>query len=316
MKQDFHGFPRIGDLFFDIQEGIENELFLPSALPWQPLALLGNILNAICSTRSQSMQQYIKADPGSNELDFEAYMNSDDEYPKHKNFKHNMEPGTFMQTEIGVVSNDNHPFPYLHKVCDKIEPGAYVDERLSSMRGGWGLRCDATGRIQGPVFFGRGVQIRQTGMVQGSIVGNGKCPNFASGCRSWDSAMETGAGCIIGNGVAVRRSLIRSPGVKIESGTQVVDCIIGRGVYINSGAQIAHERFNGKSIVIPFMDEQGYERSFDTGLTKLGAVIGDGCYVGVNVTMHPGVILMPGCQVKGGTILKSGVYYPQSFFNR
>jgi NDP-sugar pyrophosphorylase family protein len=94
----------------------------------------------------------------------------------------------------------------------------------------------------------------------------------------------------------------------------VVDCIFGKRVYIDAGAQFAHENFSGKEIVLRFFNgEEISGVGIRTGLKKLGAIIGDDCYVGANVTMHPGVILMPGCRVHGGQTLNSGIYTKEYF---
>jgi hypothetical protein len=48
---------------------------------------------------------------------------------------------------------------------------------------------------------------------------------------------------------------------------------------------------------------------YQTGLRKLGAVLGDGCRTGCNTVLNPGVLMAPGCVTYPNVCLRSG-YYP------
>ncbi|MDF1497555.1 MAG: hypothetical protein P1P90_05890 [Patescibacteria group bacterium] len=205
-----------------------------------------------------------------------------------------------------VKRNPKCIYPCVEDVYKQEPPYPYVDPRSLRLRGGFHLKCDGSAKLLGPAYIGPSVQVRHNGGILGFVI-------LGDGISHAEEPNEEniGIGGIIGHGVTARRCVIRA-GVKIEAHTEAVDCIIGKNVYIDAGAQFPHENFSEREVSFHRFDEEPLQGGpVLTGRKKLGCIIGDGCFVGANVTMHPGTLLMPGCRVPGGTVLEAGVYTPE-----
>jgi UDP-N-acetylglucosamine diphosphorylase / glucose-1-phosphate thymidylyltransferase / UDP-N-acetylgalactosamine diphosphorylase / glucosamine-1-phosphate N-acetyltransferase / galactosamine-1-phosphate N-acetyltransferase len=117
-----------------------------------------------------------------------------------------------------------------------------------------------------------------------------------------------GAGCYIGNNALLRGGVFLSEKVIIGSGCEIKtsllfsgtsvahfnfigDSIIGSGVNIEAGAVIANHLNERENKIISVTDGA---QTFDTGVEKFGAVVGDHCKIGANAVLSPGTLLKPG----------------------
>lgn len=160
--------------------------------------------------------------------------------------------------------------------------------------GGAERNWDSASTLFGPIWFGRGVTIR----VSAKIIG----PSLID-----DSAF-------INTAAQVTRSILGQK-TQIEEGATVKDAIIGSNVWVCAGARLTsrceddpqHERevltqLPGKSI---------FDDPISTGRRKMGPIVGDGCVIGANAVLKPGVILLPGYKVPAGRVMHAGIYHPQ-----
>jgi acetyltransferase-like isoleucine patch superfamily enzyme len=208
---------------------------------------------------------------------------------------------------ILVTKNLACNYPCVQDVYEQEITYPEIDMRGLLIRGGYFLQCDGSAKLMGPVYIGPAVQIRHNGGILGHvIIGDGETHNHPS------EPGHEGHGGIIGQGVTVRRSIIRAGG-KIHSGSEIVDCLIGRNVSIGPGAQFAHENFSGRLVSLPRFNDEPVSEPIQTGRQKLSIVIGDNCFIGANVTAYPGVVLFPNCRIPGGSVLKPGIYTPDYF---
>lgn len=99
--------------------------------------------------------------------------------------------------------------------------------------------------------------------------------------------------CIIGPSSELKSSVILS-GSKLAHLNFVGDSIIGSDVNIEAGAMVANYRneLEDKAIRI---EHEG--QVIETGVTKFGALIGDGTRIGANAVIAPGAILVAGSRV-------------------
>lgn len=210
---------------------------------------------------------------------------------------------------IKVRENESHPYPCVRDACEHIEFGAVLDWRMNRQRGGRNCVIDGSASMSDLVFLGDKAQLRHNCAVLGPVViGDGE--SFNDG--RFDPEKEIGIGGVIGRNVAVKKSIIRA-GARITSGTDIVYSIIGRDVVMDPNATILCKRFDREEEIV-LHRYNGEERPpFHTRHQRLGAFIGDSCKIG-SVKLHPGVILMPGCEVPSrvGELL-SGVYTPEYF---
>jgi len=99
--------------------------------------------------------------------------------------------------------------------------------------------------------------------------------------------------CTIGPGAEVKTSLI-FPGSALAHFNFVGDSILGSGVNLEAGSIIANHRneLDGDTMRI-VVGEQVVE----TGVTKFGALVGDGARIGANAVVAPGALLARGAIV-------------------
>jgi bifunctional UDP-N-acetylglucosamine pyrophosphorylase/glucosamine-1-phosphate N-acetyltransferase len=162
---------------------------------------------------------------------------------------------------------------------------------------------------------GEGVKIHPTAVVDGAVV-------LGDGVRILPHATvvgpcSIGARTIIGNGCLVRNSSIGE------------DCVIGFGSEVKSSALgnhvWTHMTYLGESVVgnnVSFgggcvtgnlrLDEGEVEslhegKRLATGLTKLGAVVGDGCRLGIHVSLQPGAKIGAGTFVSSAAVVSGDV---------
>lgn len=102
-----------------------------------------------------------------------------------------------------------------------------------------------------------------------------------------------GEGCVVGHCVEVARSILMGQ-VAIPHQSIILDSILGFNVNVAGGARFANlplSFFKGETkgqgirIRLPSGDK------LDTGLTKLGAILGDDVVTPVNLTVNPGTLV-------------------------
>ena len=99
-------------------------------------------------------------------------------------------------------------------------------------------------------------------------------------------------GVVVGHSSEVKNSILL-PNSKAPHFNYVGDSILGLDVNLGAGTKLSNVR-NDRGTV-PVMNHEG-ER-FDSGLTKLGAIIGDKSQLGCNVVTNPGSIVAPGMMI-------------------
>jgi len=97
--------------------------------------------------------------------------------------------------------------------------------------------------------------------------------------------------CVVGPHGEVGRSFF-FPGARAAHKNFVGESIIGAGVNMGAGSETANWKLDGSEIGLWVDDDR-----FQTGLTKLGAVIGDGSSIGGNAVFQPGALLEKDCRV-------------------
>lgn len=134
--------------------------------------------------------------------------------------------------------------------------------------------------IKGKVYLEEGAVIRSGSYIEGpvyigrdSIIG----PNtYLRGCT------YVGRRCRVGNAVEVKNSIIMDS-THISHLSYVGDSIVGRNCNFGAGAKVGNLRLDGASVKMRIRGEL-----VDTGKRKLGAVVGDGVKLGLNVMINAG----------------------------
>ena len=122
--------------------------------------------------------------------------------------------------------------------------------------------------IEGPCFIGPEVEIRHSAYIRKG---------------SWICE-----GALVGHCSEIKNSILL-PGSKAPHFNYVGDSVLGIGVNLGAGAKLSNIRNDRRNVMVSLEDGS----RVDTGLTKMGALIGDWSQLGCNVVTNPGTIISP-----------------------
>ncbi len=132
--------------------------------------------------------------------------------------------------------------------------------------------------IENPCFIGENVTIRHSALLRrGSWICDGS---------------------VIGHSSEIKNSILL-PGSNAPHFNYVGDSIIGTGVNLGAGVIISNVRNDRRSILLT--DQNGIR--INSGLRKLGALIGDGAQIGCNTVSNPGTIVCPNVMISPNSTL-------------
>ncbi len=131
-----------------------------------------------------------------------------------------------------------------------------------------GQNCviDSTAKIIGPVIICDGVRVGFNALIRGSVI--------------------IGVGSVIGHSVEIKNSVVLNSS-SISHFNYVGDSILGNRVNFGAGSITANLRLDNKPVSIKILGKEKIE----TGLKKLGSIIGDDAKVGAHVVLNPGTLL-------------------------
>jgi NDP-sugar pyrophosphorylase family protein len=121
-----------------------------------------------------------------------------------------------------------------------------------------------------------------------------------------------GRGCVVGHATEVKHSILL-PGAHAPHFNYVGDSILGRSSNLGAGTKLSNltvvsvkDPVPGKRPTLKIIIDG---ETYDTGLAKLGAILGDGVQTGCNSVLNPGVLIGPRTLVYANASLPKG-YYP------
>jgi NDP-sugar pyrophosphorylase family protein len=152
----------------------------------------------------------------------------------------------------------------LGSIEGKVEHGAYlVNPETISI--GKGTIIEPGAYIKGPCLIGENCQIRHGAYIRGNVI--------------------TGNRCVIGHATEVKNSIFLD-GAQAGHFGYVGDSILGNHVNLGAGTKCANLRFDNHHVSIHW---EG--RKIDSGMRKLGAVLGDFVQTGCNAVTNPGTLV-------------------------
>ena len=146
---------------------------------------------------------------------------------------------------------------------------------------GKGARIASSVKIEGTAIIGANADIRHCAFLRGSVI--------------------IGDGCVVGNSCEIKNSVMMD-GAQAPHFNYVGDSVLGEKAHIGAGVICSNLRSDGKSVRIR-TDEVAY----DTGLRKLGAILGDRAEIGCGAVLCPGAVIGAGASVYPLTCAR-GVY--------
>ncbi|MEZ5315244.1 MAG: LpxA family transferase [Chlamydiales bacterium] len=168
----------------------------------------------------------------------------------------------------------------LGKISGVVEPGVFLPDPEQIVIGK-GTIVESGAYIKGPCIIGENCVIRHGAYLRGGVI--------------------TGNDCLIGHGTEVKHSIFLN-GAKAGHFAYVGDSILGNRVNLGAGTKLANLRFDKKNIFI-----KDGEKKVDSGLRKLGAILGDGSQTGCNAVTRPGVLIEPKSIFHPSTFLSSRI---------
>lgn len=126
--------------------------------------------------------------------------------------------------------------------------------------------------IEGPCYIGSNVEIRHGAYLRGG---------------SWICD-----GAIVGNSSEIKNSILL-PGAKAPHFNYVGDSVIGANANLGAGVKLSNVR-NDKGMISVSLPSK---KRVDTGLRKMGALVGDESRIGCNTVTNPGSLIAPNSMV-------------------
>ena len=122
-----------------------------------------------------------------------------------------------------------------------------------------------TAYIKGPAIIGKNAEIRHCAFIRGKAI--------------------VGEGCVVGNSTELKNVILFNK-VQVPHYNYVGDSILGYKSHMGAGSITSNVKSDKKLVVI----KNGTE-SIETGLKKVGAMIGDEVEVGCGCVLNPGTII-------------------------
>ena len=178
------------------------------------------------------------------------------------------------QTVLGNVS----PYAVLGDAPVFIEKGAIVE---------------ANTFIEGPAYISNGAIVKQGAYVRPNVI--------------------LFRGAVLGH-CSEAKNAIFLPGAHAPHFNYVGDSILGHGVNLGAGTKLSNlsmmSKKDSETGQRPTIKIKVENVVYDTGMTKMGAILGDRAQTGCNAVLNPGCILGRDVAVYANVSLRKGYYRP------
>lgn len=125
--------------------------------------------------------------------------------------------------------------------------------------------------IAGPCVIGPEAQVRPGAFIRGNAL--------------------VGAGCVVGNSTELK-NVVLFDRVQVPHYNYVGDSILGCRSHMGAGAVTSNVKQDKGLVTV-----QAGEKRLETGLKKLGAILGDGAEIGCGAVLNPGTVVGRGSRV-------------------
>lgn len=121
--------------------------------------------------------------------------------------------------------------------------------------------------IHGPAIIGKNAEVRQCAFIRGNAI--------------------VGDGATVGNSTELKNVVLFNK-VEVPHYNYVGDSVLGFRAHLGAGAITSNIKADRKNVVVKDGD-----RHYETGLRKMGAMLGDHVEVGCNSVLNPGTVVGP-----------------------
>lgn len=176
-----------------------------------------------------------------------------------------------------IFNGVTYPWEILPKISSFIlELGARLSEDEYEKRGEnvWvakSAKVAPTAFINGPAIIGKDAEVRHCAFIRGkALIGNN---------------------CVVGNSTELKNVILFN-NVQVPHYNYVGDSILGYGSHMGAGSITSNVRSDKKLITVKLP-----EGNVETGMKKIGAILGDNVEIGCGSVLNPGTIIGKDTQV-------------------
>jgi NDP-sugar pyrophosphorylase family protein len=173
------------------------------------------------------------------------------------------------------------PFPDLFDGCEHVWDALKRIAEVAKTH----LKPIQLGTVIGTPFIGPDVQIGKGTIIEhGAVI---KGPSIiGENCEIRSSAyirgnVMVGNGCVLGNASEFKNAVLFND-VQVPHFSYVGDSILGHKAHLGAGVILSNVKSAKGNVFV---------EKVDTGLRKLGAILGDGVDIGCNCVLNPGSLV-------------------------
>ncbi|MCR5735964.1 MAG: UDP-N-acetylglucosamine pyrophosphorylase [Lachnospiraceae bacterium] len=151
-------------------------------------------------------------------------------------------------------------------------------------------KVSPSANINGPAIIGKDAEIRQCAFIRGSAI--------------------VGEGAVVGNSTELKNVILFNK-VQVPHYNYVGDSILGYKAHMGAGSITSNVKSDKTLVVI-----KNGEENIETGIKKVGAMLGDNVEVGCNSVLNPGTVIgrhsnIYPCSCVRGVIPSESIYKKQ-----
>lgn len=171
----------------------------------------------------------------------------------------------------GIFEGATYPWEVLPKIKDYItELGATLPQDVYEKRGEniWvakSAKVAPTACLNGPLIIDEEAEIRHCAFIRGNAI--------------------VGKGAVVGNSTELKNVILFNK-VQVPHYNYVGDSILGFKAHMGAGSITSNVKSDKTLVVV-----KSAEGSVETGLKKMGAMLGDRVEVGCNSVLNPGTVI-------------------------
>lgn len=179
------------------------------------------------------------------------------------------------------IANNNikkyeYPFQVLPKIKEFIlEIGNTLDENYNKTEGNIWIHKDAivskSAEIHGPCIIDAEAEIRCNAYIRGNVI--------------------IGKNCVLGNSCEIKNSIMYDNS-KVPHFSYVGDSILGYKSHMGASSIISNLKSDNSNINIKYNNT-----TYETGMRKIGAFLGDNVEIGCGCVINPGTIIKPNSNI-------------------
>jgi UDP-N-acetylglucosamine diphosphorylase / glucose-1-phosphate thymidylyltransferase / UDP-N-acetylgalactosamine diphosphorylase / glucosamine-1-phosphate N-acetyltransferase / galactosamine-1-phosphate N-acetyltransferase len=170
-----------------------------------------------------------------------------------------------------------------------VHPGAYLGD--APMHIAKGAVVEPGAYIIGPAYIGEGAVVRHGAYIRENVI-----------------MLE---GSVLGHASEAKNSILL-PEAHAPHFAYVGDSILGQRVNLGAGTKLSNLTINSEKDPVtgkrPTIKIWAEDREYDTGLAKLGAILGDDVQTGCNSVLNPGCLIGPRTLVYANASVRKGVH--------